>query len=59
GGWRFRALDTAACKVIFALEFEFASSVVGVLFAPVFEEITGSMVAAFVERARAVYGALA
>jgi ribosome-associated toxin RatA of RatAB toxin-antitoxin module len=59
GGWQFRPLDTAACKVIFELEFEFASSVVGVLFAPVFEEITGSMVAAFVERARAVYGALA
>lgn len=58
GGWQFRALDSNACKVMFELEFEFASSVVGALFAPVFEEITGSMVAAFVDRARAVYGAM-
>lgn len=59
GGWQFQALDRAGCKVVFELEFEFNSAVMGALFAPVFEEITGSMVAAFVERARAVYEALA
>ena len=55
GGWQFRALDAAACKVIFELEFEFSSSVIGALFGPIFEEIAGSMVAAFVGRAQAVY----
>jgi len=56
GGWQFQALDEAACKVNFELAFEFNAAVVAALFAPLFEEITGSMVTAFVARARTVYG---
>jgi len=56
GGWRFQALNSVSCKVILQLEFEFSAELVGALFAPLFEDMAASMVAAFVDRARAVYG---
>ena len=56
GGWRFSALDGDACKVEFRLDYEFASSVLGKLVAPVFDSIAGSFVDAFTRRAETLYG---
>ncbi|EKE82754.1 type II toxin-antitoxin system RatA family toxin [Idiomarina xiamenensis] len=55
GGWRFEALDEHACKIIFELDFEFSSRLLGMAFGKIFNEITGRMVDAFVKRADQVY----
>ena len=56
GRWTFEALDEAACEVGVDMRFEFASPITGLLFNSVFEQIVGSLVDAFADRARAVYG---
>jgi ribosome-associated toxin RatA of RatAB toxin-antitoxin module len=56
GSWRFRPLDDQACKVEFALNYEFSSRLFEKLIGPVFSHVTGSFVDAFVKRARQVYG---
>ena len=55
GQWRFTALGDDACKVEFHLDYEFASSVLGRLVAPVFDGIANSFVDAFVRRAEVLY----
>ena len=55
GEWRFTALGDDACKVEFRLDYEFASSVLGRLVAPVFDSIANSFVDAFARRAEALY----
>lgn len=55
GGWRFVPLDEGACKIELLLEFEFSSALVEVAFGKVFQQLTSSMVNAFITRARQVY----
>ena len=56
GGWTFTSLSEQACKVNLDLEFEFKSSVVEFAFGRIFNELVGSMVKSFSERAKVVYG---
>lgn len=53
--WRFVPLSAHACRIEFALEYEFSRRTLGRLLAPLFDEIADSMVDAFVRRAAAVY----
>ncbi|GLS84108.1 SRPBCC family protein [Paraferrimonas haliotis] len=55
GEWLFTALTDDACKVELNLNFEFSSKLVEVAFGKVFNELMGSMVSAFTERAKVVY----
>lgn len=56
GGWVFTALDEQACKVSLDLKFEFSSSLVEIAFGRIFNELVGSMVKSFAQRAKVVYG---
>lgn len=56
GDWRFIALDEMACKVTLDLEFEFKSKIAEFTFGRIFNELLGSMVKSFAERAKVVYG---
>lgn len=57
GEWNFLPLGTEprACKVELTLTYGFESTL-GKLISPVFDKIAGSMVDAFVKRAKQVYG---
>ncbi|MDD2923667.1 type II toxin-antitoxin system RatA family toxin [Rhodoferax sp.] len=57
GEWNFIALggEQRACKVELSLTYGFDNSL-GKLISPVFDKIAGSMVDAFVKRAKQVYG---
>ena len=57
GGWRFQVLGAAGCKVSLDLRFEFESRVLDMMFGTFFEDTCNSLVAAFAQRARDVYGA--
>ena len=56
GGWVFTALDEQACKVSLDLKFEFSSSLAGIAFTRIFNELVGTMVKSFAARAKVVYG---
>lgn len=56
GSWRFMALNETACKILFALQYEFSSKMLETLVNPVFSHIANSFVDAFVKRAEEVYG---
>jgi len=56
GFWRFKALAEAACKIEFAMNYEFSSPLLNKVLGPVFGMITNSLVDAFVRRAEQVYG---
>jgi ribosome-associated toxin RatA of RatAB toxin-antitoxin module len=56
GLWQFQSLREDACKVLLDVDFEFASKVLGAVAGPVFSQIVGSLVDAFVKRAEQVYG---
>ncbi|MGP9801869.1 type II toxin-antitoxin system RatA family toxin [Rheinheimera sp. NSM] len=56
GGWEFQPLNDSACKVILKLEFEFSNKLVQFAFGKIFAEVTASMVQAFTQRAKQVYG---
>ena len=57
GEWNFLPLgsEPRACKVELTMTYGFESAL-GKLISPVFDKIAGSMVDAFVKRARQVYG---
>jgi len=55
GGWHFRALGTAGCKVSLDMEFEVKSRTTDRLLGRYFEEICNSLVDAFVRRAGEIY----
>jgi ribosome-associated toxin RatA of RatAB toxin-antitoxin module len=58
GEWNFLTLgetEERACKVELALTYGFDNAL-GRLISPVFDKIAGSMVDAFVKRAKQVYG---
>ncbi|MDH3614252.1 MAG: type II toxin-antitoxin system RatA family toxin [Gammaproteobacteria bacterium] len=56
GGWRFRSLGEAGSKVSMHLEFEFDSRILDVMIGAFFEETCNSLVDAFTQRAKKVYG---
>ena len=59
GEWNFVPLGDAtqrACKVELTLNYGFDNATLGKLVGPVFDKIAGSMVDAFVKRAKQVYG---
>ena len=59
GQWDFTPVVKAAdraCKVEFALSYDFDSVALAALVGPVFDKIAGSLVDAFVKRAGTVYG---
>jgi ribosome-associated toxin RatA of RatAB toxin-antitoxin module len=51
GEWNIRELGATACKIEFALHYEFDSTLVGKLADAVFGRIAGTMIDAFAERA--------
>jgi ribosome-associated toxin RatA of RatAB toxin-antitoxin module len=56
GEWNFLSLgDQRACKVELTLSYGFEGAL-GALIGPVFDKIAGTMVDAFVQRAKQVYG---
>jgi len=57
GEWTLTPLETAAqcgCRIDLLMRFAFANRLTGLVFEPLFEETAGSLVDAFVARARAV-----
>jgi ribosome-associated toxin RatA of RatAB toxin-antitoxin module len=56
GWWTFTPLDVDACKVEFDLDFEFTSKLIELAFGQIFRELVSSMVLAFSNRAKVVYG---
>lgn len=55
GFWRFDAVDEG-CHVMFDMEFEFSSRLMGMAFSPVFTPIVNSLIDVFQKRAAEVYG---
>jgi ribosome-associated toxin RatA of RatAB toxin-antitoxin module len=53
GRWLLTPIAADGCRVEFTVHFEFKSRVSGVLLEPLFEKTIGSLVDAFVQRARA------
>lgn len=51
GGWHFKPIGDAACKVELSIDFEFKSRILAGLLSPAFSKICDTMVAAFVQRA--------
>lgn len=56
GGWRFKVLGDAGCKVSLDMSFEFKSPVNDFLFGSYLEESCNSLVDAFTHRANEFYG---
>ena len=54
GNWRLTPLAAAACKIEFALSYEFDSAIARTLAGPVFARIADTMIDAFVARADSV-----
>ena len=52
GLWRFNALAEQQCEISLHLEFEFAHSLTGLLFRPVFIHVADGLVEAFCQRAK-------
>jgi ribosome-associated toxin RatA of RatAB toxin-antitoxin module len=56
GRWEFEELSEEACKISLFVEFTFSNRVAEMAIGPLFKQITGSMVDAFVLRAKDIYG---
>ncbi|HEX6928321.1 MAG TPA: type II toxin-antitoxin system RatA family toxin [Gammaproteobacteria bacterium] len=56
GEWVFDSLGEDACKVSLCLKFEFSSSIMSMMFGPVFKQMGDTMLEAFVRRAKTLYG---
>jgi ribosome-associated toxin RatA of RatAB toxin-antitoxin module len=54
--WRFNRLSDRACRIEFALEYDFSSRTLARLLEPLFDRIADTMVDAFTRRAEEVYG---
>ena len=55
GSWHFTALGETACRVEFALHYEFSSKLLEKVLGPVFNHIMNTFVDAFVKRANQIY----
>ena len=56
GFWRFETLGDSACRVSLDIDFEISNLILRITLGPLFNQITNSLVDAFVRRARQVYG---
>jgi ribosome-associated toxin RatA of RatAB toxin-antitoxin module len=56
GYWRFIPLRKDACKIEFALHYEFSSLILEKIIGPVFNHIANTFVESFVKRAEVIYG---
>jgi ribosome-associated toxin RatA of RatAB toxin-antitoxin module len=56
GVWNFTSLGTDGCKISLDMEFEFTSILLGLTAGPIFSQIANSMVDAFTQRAKQIYG---
>lgn len=56
GIWEFKALTAAACKISLDLSFDYSGQLVKATLGPLFNQAANTMVDAFCERAKALYG---
>lgn len=56
GFWRFEQRDENHSEVILDLEFELSNKIFAMMFGPMFQQVAGKLVDAFVVRANNVYG---
>ena len=56
GSWTLKSLSDQACKISLDLDYEFSNKIFDLAFGRVFNHLTNSMVQAFTERAKEVYG---
>lgn len=57
GHWLFTTLAANSCKIEFSLELELGASPLGLVLKPLFNTIATTMVEAFSQRAKVIYGA--
>jgi ribosome-associated toxin RatA of RatAB toxin-antitoxin module len=55
GQWRFEQIGDHGSRVTFRVEFEFKNGLLAAAFNAIFETLCGTIVAAFVQRAREIY----
>lgn len=56
GFWLFDTLNENMCKVVLDLDFEFSNALLSLAIGPLFQQIATSLVDAFCQRAKEVYG---
>lgn len=56
GVWHFSPRGESGCEVAFNMEFEFAKGLLGYSFGKIFNVIANTLVDAFIQRARQIYG---
>lgn len=56
GVWNFLPLREDACKISLDIEFEISGKLTSMAFGPVFNQICNTMVSAFTQRAKNIYG---
>ena len=56
GFWRFEVENENVTKVSFDISFEFSNKIMGMMFGSFFQQVVGSLVDAFYQRAQEVYG---
>jgi len=56
GEWHLASLAADACRIDFALRYEFHSAVTAKLAGPILERMANTLVDAFIKRAEQVYG---
>ena len=56
GVWEFKALGEKACKISLDLEFDYAGPIVKATLGPLFTQAANTMVDAFCQRAKQIYG---
>jgi ribosome-associated toxin RatA of RatAB toxin-antitoxin module len=57
GRWTFTPISDAGTRVELEMRFEFGNAVVGLLFGKAFEQSCGTLIDAFIVRARQLHGA--
>jgi ribosome-associated toxin RatA of RatAB toxin-antitoxin module len=56
GFWRFEELGDNESRVMLDLEYEFSNMLIAMMFGPVFQQVAVTLVDAFSDRAKVVYG---
>ena len=56
GAWEFKALGETACKISLDLEFDYAGPIIKATLGPLFTQAANTMVDAFCQRAKQLYG---
>lgn len=56
GIWEFKALSADACKISLDLEFDYAGPIIKATLGPLFTQAANTMVDAFCQRAKELYG---